>query len=645
MKKALVFVLFTYGVLAGSAQLRLPALIRDSMVLQRAVKLPVWGWAAPLENITVQFKNKSYKTITGTNGKWKLWLPAQQAGGPYTLQVTGSSSRIALKDILIGDVWVCAGQSNMVHTLRLHAITYAADIAQANYPAIRQYYVPTLADTRTPREDLPAGHWTAATAKEVPYFSAVAFFFARTIYEQYKIPIGIINASVGGTPIEAWTSEAGLQSFPDIIHTIQKNKDTAYINGMNRQLVAFEAARPTATDHGLGLPLAWYDTAYQPRGWQPIQIPGYWEDQGIKDLDGIVWYRREIELPPSITGIPATVFLGRIVDADFLYVNGELAGSTGYQYPQRRYALRAGLLKPGKNIFVIRVVNNSGKGGFVPDKPYYIAAGGKQIDLKGDWQYKVGAVFEPVRNAPAGINVQNQPTALFNAMIAPLLNHPVKGVLWYQGESNTEHADVYAKLLPALIADWRQQWQQDSLPFLFVQLPNFMEANYLPAESHWAELREAQRKALSVPHTAMAVTIDLGEWNDIHPDKKKEVGIRLALAAEKAVYGNTTIVSSGPLYLADSIAGNKIIVRFSETGSGLVSQDGEALSQFAIAGRDKKFVWAHAKIEGNTVIVWNDQLPDPLYVRYAWADNPSGTNLYNKEGLPASPFQTDTMTR
>jgi sialate O-acetylesterase len=289
------------------------------------------------------------------------------------------------------------------------------------------------------------------------------------------------------------------------------------------------------------------------------------------------------------------------------------------------------------------VLNVTGKGGFVPDKPYNIEATGQTLDLKGYWQYKVGAVYDSAtaNGQPKGIVAQNQPTALYNAMVAPVTNFAVKGILWYQGESNADNAGVYQKLLPALIQDWRSKWNLGNIPFLYVQLPNFGDMNYRPYESSWALLREAALKTLAVPNTGMAVTIDLGEWNDIHPDNKKDVGERLALVAQKVAYGKRDIVSSGPLYQASKIEGNKIIISFTNIGSGLISIDGEELFQFAIGGADKKFVWAKAKIEGEKVVVWSDAVLQPMYVRYAWADNPFGANLYNKEGLPASPFRTD----
>mgnify|MGYP001436847055 FL=1 len=611
------------------AQVKLPRLIRDSMVLQRDSKVRIWGWASAHEKVTVRFNGRRYSTKTGKDGKWMLWLPPTKAGGPYIMNI----NNITLKNILVGDVWLCAGQSNMVHQMELHSVTYANDIAQAHYPQIRHFWIKTMSDMKAPHDDLPEGHWSAANPETVRQFSAVAYFFAKKIYDKYHIPIGLINASVGGTPIEAWTSEEGLKEFPALQATIQKNKN--YVAPQ-----ATPAPPPIVKDKGMiG---KWYNTSFIPKNWRTIAIPGYWEDQGIKDLNGVVWYRKEIEVPASMVGKPARVFLGRIVDADILYINGRKIGNTTYMYPQRRYNVPAGVLKAGKNIFVVRVTNNNGKGGFVPDKPYCVFAGNDTVDLKGYWQYKVGEVFEPrSRGDYFGMNAQNQPTALYNAMIAPVTNYTIRGFLWYQGETNTGRPEEYAQLQPAQIKDWRAKWQQGDLPFFFVQLPNFMEVNYLPSESQWAVLRESQLKSLKVPNTAMAVAIDLGEWNDIHPDNKKSVGERLALAAMNKVYGENDLEYSGPIFDTAVIEGNKIIIQFTHTGSGLISIDGEPLSEFAIAGADKKFRWAQARIEGDKVVVWHDEVAEPRYVRYAWADNPDAPNLYNKEGLPASPFRTD----
>lgn len=636
MKQSIFLPLLLCCVFSGFAQVKLPRLIRDSMILQRDEKIKLWGWASVHEKIQVRFNGKVYTTKADANGNWMLHLPPTKAGGPYRMDITGLN-KITLHDILFGDVWFCSGQSNMVHQLNIHDVTYANEIATANYPEIRQFLVPAQTSLSGSQTDITDGYWQPAVGEAVRPFSAVAWFFAKRLHEKYKIPIGIINASVGGTPIEAWISEEGLKAFPGPAATIQKNKDTAYINRFRRTAAAMPK---TPADAGLAGTPRWYDTNYIPGGWRRINIPGYWEDQGLKDLNGVVWYRREIDIPAAMAGKAATVFLGRIVDADELYINGQPAGRTTYLYPQRRYRVPASVLKTGKNLFVVRVSNTAGKGGFVPDKPYCIFSGADTVDLKGDWAYKVGAVFSPAAmREPGGIHLPNQPAALYNAMVAPETNYAIKGFCWYQGETNTGEPKQYARLLPALIGDWRNKWQQGSVPFLFVQLPGFMDYNYLPAESNWAELRAAQFKSLSVPNTAMAVAIDLGEWNDIHPDNKKDVGERLALAAMKAAY-RENITSSGPLYESAVINENKVTISFTDTGSGLMTPDGEAPSTFEIAAADKKFVWAQAKIDGNKIIVWSDDVPAPRYVRYAWSDNPVNPNLFNRELLPASPFST-----
>lgn len=638
--KGIAFLSVFFLSLVSAAQVKLPRIIRDSMILQRDAKINVWGWASPGEKVSVRFNNKTYKTTTGKNGKWSVQMQPIKAGGPHTMNIEGSN-HITLKEILVGDVWLCAGQSNMVHQMELHHVLYGEDIAKANNPQIRHFWVPNVTSLQGPQEDLPGGSWKWANPKDVREFSAVAYFFAKKLYDKYGVPIGLINASWGGSPIEAWTSEEGFKEFPSILSTIQKNKDTAYINSTQRA-AAMNNRPPKAEDKGLTGAKPWHDPTYIPKGWRTIAVPGYWEDQGIRDLDGVVWYRREIDIPASMTNVPAKVFLGRIVDADALYINGKQVGNTGYMYPQRRYNLPAGTLKPGKNLFVVRVTNNFGKGGFVPDKPYQLITDKDTIDLTGYWQYKVGQVNIPQRGiGGGGIAFQNQPAALYNAMLAPLINYSVKGFLWYQGESNTGKSQEYAKLQPEMIADWRRKWNSPNAPFLYVQLPGFMDYNYLPTESQWAQFREAQAKSLSISNTMMAVAIDLGEWNDIHPDRKKEVGDRLALAAMNVAYGEKAVVPTGPIFSSAKTEGNKIILSFNHIGRGLMSGDGEELSEFAIAGADKKFVWAKAKIEGDKVVVWNDGIAAPMYVRYAWADSPVSPNLYNKEGLPASPFRTD----
>lgn len=625
------------------AQVRLPQLIGNGMVLQRDANITIWGWASPGEKVTVKFTGKSYKAVTGAGGKWKIVLPPSKSGGPYTMEII-ASNHIIINDIVFGDVWFCSGQSNMVIPMERVKEKYPDDIAAANYPMIRNFFIPTVSDVGKEHDDLPPGKWLTASPENVKGFGAATYFFARQLFEKYHVPIGIINSSVGGTPIQAWTSTEGLEHNQDYKYRLSQFKDTAYLNQLTKPIAKSGSENKTVKelDKGLTGPKTWYDTSYVLKDWHPYWLPGYWADQGIKNLNGVVWFRKEISLPAGAYNEPVKLFMGRIVDADFVYVNGILCGSTSYQYPPRRYTIPAGVLKPGKNIIVVRVINTAGKGGFVPEKPYNLKLGDKTIDLRGDWQYKVGQAFTPPApgSMTAPFSAQNEPTGLYNTMVAPAINYNIKGILWYQGEANTNRPEEYRELLPELIADWRHKWHNENLPFLYVQLPNFMETQYLPSESKWAVLRETQLKTLSVPNTGMAVSIDAGEWNDIHPLDKKDIGERLALLAQKIVYGDAQVVASGPIYQSAKIDGNKIIISFTNTGSGLVAKGGE-LQQFAIAGKDKKYVWADAKIVGNQVVVSSDEVPNPQYVRYAWADNPDGANLYNQEGLPASPFTTD----
>jgi sialate O-acetylesterase len=633
--------------------IKLPVLISDGMVLQRNSKVNIWGWASPGEKVEVKFNNKIFRTVTDSKGNWKIILPPMNAGGPYSMILKGNNS-ITIENIMIGDVWFCSGQSNMVLTMERVKERYPNEIKNANFPEIRNFFIPTASDVTKVHDDLPPGKWISASPENVPGFGAVTFFFAKSIFEEYKIPIGIINSSVGGTPIEAWISEEGLKEIPQYAGRIERLRDTAFMNPIMRSASLRRNVSgqnppmaPRVLDKGLNGSKPWFDITYFPEGWHKFWLPGYWDDQGVKGLNGVVWFRKEVYVPASMTGKPAKLFMGRIVDADNVYINGVLSGSITYQYPPRRYDLPSGLLKPGKNFIVIRVTNNSGKGGFVPDKPYYLVAGNDSIDLRGEWLYKVGQVFKPAVFGTGTViptlSMQNEPTGLYNTMVAPAVNYTLKGILWYQGEANTGKPDEYQQLLPALIGDWRNKWQLGSLPFLFVQLPNFMEVRYLPSESQWAQLRFGQLKSLSVPNTAMTVTIDVGEWNDIHPLEKKIVGERLAIAARKLAYGNEKIVYSGPVYKSSVKEADSINIEFDHIGSGLEIKGGGDLNYFAIAGADRKFVWAEARIYNNHIIVWSSEIKNPVYVRYAWADNPEGANLYNIEGLPASPFEATIL--
>ena len=621
------------------AEVRLPAMVSDGMVLQRNADLKIWGWANPGEALTLKFNGKKYRTKADTEGQWEIMLKPMKAGGPFTMEID-ANNRIVIRDILIGDVWLCAGQSNMDHYLGRHTERYAREIANSENSQIRQLLVPKNGPMDGPAQDADM-QWVSARPESILDFTVVGYFFALKLYDEYQVPIGIIKASVGGTKIEAWTSEEGLKDFPELMTIIEKNKDTAYVNGLNREAEADQKAKAPKKvyDKGLLSDPKWYEPEYTPGKLKPINIPGYWEDQGVYELDGVVWYRREVNVPVSMTGVEALVKLGRITDADELYINGTFIGKTTYTYPQRRYTLPAGVLKPGINLFVVRVVNHSGKGGFIPDKPYFLLAGSDTIDLKGTWDYQVGEVYPKVK-FKQGIRGQDQPSALYNGMIAPLTPYAIRGAIWYQGESNASDPDSYGSLLPNLIRDWRAQFRHEDMPFIIAQLPNYMAVDFCPAESGWAEMREVQlQTSRNTPNTGLGINIDLGEWNDIHPGNKKPVGDRLALQAMEISYGKTDFVSSGPIYRSHQKEGKKIFLSFDYVGSGLKSGDGEELAHFALAGEDGVFRWAKALIEDDKVVVWCEEISNPLYLRYAWANNPDFANLYNKEGLPASPFR------
>lgn len=663
LKLGMICLMLGFIGLEAYAEVKLPSVVGSGMVLQRNEPLKIWGWANPGEKVTVSFMKKKHSAKAGTDGKWMVKLDPLAAGGPYTMTISGEN-KIELKDIYLGDVWICSGQSNMTHHFDRWQEKYAKEIAESENPEIRQLFVPTTATVYGPLDDIEGLNWQGANPDNLLGFTVVGYFFAKKLYDKYKVPQGIINTCVGGTPIEAWISEEGYKDFPDIIEKIKENKDTSSIDRTERPALQGRLGSRgprVEPDKGLAGPVKWYDPAYEPLNWKRMNIPGYWEDQGIKNLDGVVWYRRIITLPDNYKEDAAIVNLGRIVNADELYINGEKVGNTTYEYPQREYKIKPGVLKAGDNLFVIRVTNSGGKGGFVPDKPYLLRTGSLTVDLKGDWEYKVGEVTQRRRfnfgggsgnnngggqgNMPAfrpPVNPQNAPTGLYNGMIAPYINFAVRGFLWYQGESNAGNPDEYSKYLPAIINDWRNKWQQGDLAFLIAQLPNYMEVNYSPEESNWAKLRNVQLEtALAMNNVGLGINIELGEWNDIHPGNKKPVGERLALQAMKISYGDNEPVSSGPIRKQARVEDGKVIISFSNIGSGLMSGNGEELAHFAIAGEDKQFEWASAEIINNEVVLSCESIENPKYVRYAWADNPDFANLINKEGLPASPFELE----
>jgi Domain of unknown function (DUF303). len=629
----LLLATFLLASLNINAEVKLPRLISNGMVLQRDVPLQLWGWASSGEKVTIKFQDKTYQTKASKKGEWSISLPSQNAGGPYTMQV----NNIEISDILIGDVWLCSGQSNMELPIRRTLDLYKDEVKDMNNSKIRMFRVTMKYNFQQEETDFHNGDWKEVNPVNVMDFSALAYFFAKDLYDKYNVPIGLINTAVGGSPVEAWLSKDALKNYPHYLEAAEVCADKEYVDNVRKadsQISGRWHTDLNQADKGLSL---WHKDEFDATDWETISLPGYWIDKGVGRVSGALWFRKNFEVSESMAGKAGVLRLGCIVDSDSTFVNGVFVGTITYQYPPRIYNIPEGVLRKGENNVTIRVVSNSGRGGFVEEKPYKVIVENSEIDLTGEWKYKIGAKVQP---SPSQTTFQYKPTGLYNALIAPAVNYGVKGFLWYQGESNTGRASEYKQLLTNLINDWRLKWRNPEIPFIYAQLPNFMKVNKAPVESGWAELREAQRQILSLPKTGMAVTLGLGEWNDIHPLNKKGVARLLALESGRVAYNDTETVSSGPLYESMEIKDGSIILTFSSVGSGLYTNLN--LEGFAIAGEDKKYVWANAvALSDNTIKVWSANIQNPISVRYAWADNPQGANLKNKEGLLASPFTTD----
>jgi sialate O-acetylesterase len=639
---------------AARADVRLPALIGDNMVVQQGVVARVWGWAEPGEQVTVSMAGKSAKAKADAKGRWEARIGPFKAGGPFEMRIEGKNA-VVLKNVLVGEVWLGSGQSNMEWPLQ-NAAHGGDEVARANHPEIHLFTV-TKATSLEPRDDV-RGRWVVCTPENAATFSAVAYFFGRELSEKLKVPVGLIHSSWGGTPAEAWTSRAALAAIPEL-RPMTDALDRASVN-LPEARHAYEAAQAKwEQEHFLqdpgnkGLDLGYAGADFSEAGWQTMRLPQFWETAGLV-IDGAVWFRKSVDLPASWEGHDLTLNLGPVDDFDVTYFNGTKVGATGSETPNfymvpRKYTIPGALVHGGRNVIAVRVFDHYGQGGFgggATDMTLS-AAGAPPIALAGDWLYKVEMGVEPIKVdfstqpiAPAGVGNPNTPTVLYNAMLAPLTPYTIRGAIWYQGESNADRARQYQTLFPAMIRDWRAAWGAGSFPFLFVQLANFQARKTEPGDSHWAELREAQTMTLREPATGMAVIIDIGEASDIHPKNKQDVGHRLALWALAKTYGQSGEFS-GPLFESFAVEGNKVRVRFTHA-EGLRTVDGGPVQGFAIAGADGKFVWADAKLDGKTVLVWSDAVPQPVAVRYGWADNPA-VNFTNGAGLPASPFRTDPM--
>ena len=639
MKTVKQSVLFLVLLLSATAfaQIRLPKLVSDGMVLQRDANIKIWGWAAPNEIITINFINVNYQAIANATGNWQLQLSNLAAGGPYTMTLTASNT-ITINDILIGDVWLCSGQSNMALAMSNVASTYPTDVANSTNDRIRNFNVPREYEFNTPRTDLTDGAWIKANPTDVLKFSAAAYFFAKELYARNpSVPIGLIHSSYGGTPIHAWMSEKALKYFPETVAEIQLLKNPTYVNTIIQNDITLENNwNTTLKNNDAGIINNWKSNATDTSSWSDITV-GFTK----KDI-GSVWYKKKVTVSSQTATNPSLLQLAILIEADSTYVNGKLVGYTNNQYAIRKYNLPANTFVEGENTITVRLVNNSLTGGFY-GSIFQLVGTNETINLAGIWKTKVGYAMPSL---PDPVNLRLKPTALYNSMIEPLKNYAMKGAIWYQGEGNTSKPSQYSIYLRSMIEEWRTVFNNPSMPFLYVQLPNYQAAVANPVESSWALLRESQLKTLAVSNTGMATTIDVGDASNLHPVYKKPVGTRLAIAAQRVAYGNQQIVSSGPIYESMRIVGNTIELTFNTLGSLLKfkSSGGTPVgthTNFAIAGSNKTFAWAQARIEGNKVIVWNDAIPNPVAVRYAWGQNPAGEKLYNTEDLPASPFRTD----
>jgi len=618
-------------------------LFSDHVVLQRDVPLPVWGWAEPGQRIKVELAGQSVETTADAQGKWVAKLGPYPAGGPHVMTITGPKS-VEVKDILVGDVWICSGQSNMEWTLS-NANNPEKEIASASHPRLRVFTVPkTIA--LEPRTTTDAT-WQVSSPETAGGFTAVGYFFGRELERELNVPIGLIHTSWGGTIAEAWASAGALSAMPDFAKALENiESEKAELGKPKAKFEEAMAAWWKKNDPGTSEQPAWSDPNFDASGWKKMTLPTHWEDGGLPDFDGLVWFRKEITLPESINGKAATLSLGAIDDRDTTFVNGVEVGQMNVWNAARNYKIPAGLLKTGRNVIAVRVLDTSGPGGFSGEANEMKltpegADGSGTMSISGEWTYKASTPLGQLSSPPEAMSTNpNKVTVLYNGMIAPLKPFPIKGAIWYQGESNVGRAAQYRKLLPTMIQDWRNTFGVGDFPFYIVQLANFLEVKKEPVDSAWAELREAQYLTTrALPNVGIALAIDIGDAADIHPRNKQDVGRRLALNALASAYGKD-IEFSGPVYKAKEIKGNMIRVTFDHLGGGLVAKGGEKLEGFAIAGDDGHYVWADAVIDGDAIVVSSPKVEKPANVRYAWADNPIA-NLYNQTGLPAVPFRTD----
>ncbi|MEO8111751.1 MAG: sialate O-acetylesterase [Ginsengibacter sp.] len=632
--KLIIPVLLLALSLHAQANVKLSVLFQSNMVLQRDKPCNIWGTADNNEAISISFNNETYNTITA-NGKWKITLPAQAAGGPYQIIIKGKNT-IELDNILFGDVWICGGQSNMQFSTR-EALP-KPDTSTFNNNNIRLFAVGVGTDF-TPQDTLKGGSWKIANVKDVNNFTAVGFFFGSYLQQHLNIPIGLISDNLGATAVEEWMSNEAVHRFPQFDNFY--NTYLAPHKSMKEMNDDFEKIKPLWNKkyylkNDPGLEQQWYNPGTNISDWKTMTQPSHWEDNELKDYDGSVWFRKSYDSFPKDFLGNVNIGLGQVDDYNICWVNGVKVGEGYGNQNMDSYKIPTGIIKPKDNVVVVRVFDAGGKGGMYNMfwSPYWA----------GEWKYKKGVQIDATKfKKPLVANayVFGTPTVLYNANIAPLTQLSIKGFTWYQGESNAGRAEEYKSLFPAMIIDWRKKFNDAELPFLFVQLPNLGEDPKEPESSEWAEEREAQAAALSLPNTGMAVTIDVGEADNLHPHNKLAIGNRLGITALKIAYGIDSVEIS-PVYKNMQVDGDSIIVNL--TGKIICKDKYGYVRGFSIAGADSLFHWAKAFVRNdNSIVVYNSSIQSPVALRYLWSSNPGDVDLYNKDGLPVAPFRTDNF--
>lgn len=632
----------------AEARIDLPSVFTDNMVVQQRSTMVIRGTATPRAQVTLKagWSKKALQTTADAQGKWTLELATPKAGGPYTLTFS-DGEELTLNNVLVGEVWLGSGQSNMEMPVAGwgRVMNYEQEIRDAKYPSIRLFQVKkTVAHSPQDRLETDFGGWKECTPENIPEFSSLCYFYARELWNKLRVPVGVINTSWGGTPAESWVSAEslgkvmGYQEHYRLMKQAGFSTEAAnkiYQEEQNIWQQALDDADPGSKE---GYQLADYNDA----AWGTHQLPGYFENQGLPSFDGTVWYRRTVDIPLEWAGKDLELNFCAIDDEDVTYWNGELVHH-GYGYTSpRHYTVPGKLVKAGKNVIAVRVIDGGNEGGFHGEaKDMNVRCGSKEIALAGTWKWHKGCDKSVLPPTPIHPSSSAYPSGLYNAMIHPLLDFPIAGVIWYQGCANVGRDIQYESLFQTLIQDWRIQFGNPKLPFYFVQLANYLAPNDLQPLSEWAFLRESQAKALCLDNVSMMTNIDLGEAGDIHPKNKQEVGRRLALIALHHNYGKK-VAWDAPQYESYAIDGEKAYIHLTQPDCGEKIADADNLPGFMIAGPDHVFHRAQASIKGGVITVTCPGVI-PVAVRYGWADNPTCT-LQTPSGLHVAPFRTDDWT-